>query len=140
VVVSPPATTLNCAGGGCVLTLSTAARVTATIVSHSCSAIGNAVVLTAPITETLFADGCTAPINAPVVVNGGTSFAANTTLQFAVRSGFSSSASLVFPPSVRVTGNFAGGWTLTFDDGYGGAGEPDFKRPRRAHHRHAVIL
>ena len=82
--------------------------------------------LTAPITETLFADGCTAPINAPVVANGGTSFAANTTLQFAVRSGFSSSASLVFPPSVRVTGNFAGGWTLTFDDGYGGAGEPDF--------------
>jgi hypothetical protein len=32
----------------------------------------------------------------------------------------------VFPPSIRVTGNFANGWTLAFDDGYGGAGEPDF--------------
>jgi len=25
-----------------------------------------------------------------------------------------------------VTGGFTTGWTLTFDDGYGGAGEPDF--------------
>ena len=53
-------------------------------------------------------------------------FPRNTTLQFAVRSGFSANASLVFPPSVRVTGGFTTGWTLTFDDGYGGAGEPDF--------------
>jgi PKD repeat protein len=126
VVVSPPATTLNCVGGGCSLTLSQAARVTATIISHSCSATGNEVAITAPVTQTLFADGCTAAINAPVVTNGGTAFAAGTTLQFAVRSGISSSSTLVFPPSVRVTGNFTTGWTLTFDDGYGGSGEPDF--------------
>jgi len=126
VVVSPPATTLNCVGGGCVLTLSQSARVTATLLSHSCTAKGNEVVLTAPITQTMFADGCTAPTNAPVVANGGNAFPANTTLQFAVRSGFSANASLVFPPSVRVTGGFTTGWTLTFDDGYGGAGEPDF--------------
>jgi len=72
VVVSPPATV----GGGCVLTLSQSARVTATLLSHSCTAIGNEVVLTAPITQTLFADGCTAPINAPVVANGGIAFPA----------------------------------------------------------------
>ena len=125
VVVSPPATTLNCVGGGCVLTLSQAARVTATIVSHSCSATGNEVVLTSPVSQTLFADGCTAPTNAPQVTNGGNAFAAGTTLQFAVRSGFSPSASLVFPPSVRVSGSYPQ-WTLTFDDGYGGSGEPDF--------------
>jgi PKD repeat protein len=126
VVVSPPATTLNCVGGGCVLTLSQATRVTATILSHSCSATGNEVVLTAPVNETLFADGCVDPVNTVKLVNGGQTFAAGTVLQFAVRSGFSADASLVFPPSVKVTGSFALGWTLTFDDGYGGAGEPDF--------------
>jgi hypothetical protein len=45
----------------------------------------------------MFADGCTAPTNAPVVANGGNAFPANATLQFAVRSGFSANASLVFP-------------------------------------------
>ncbi len=50
---------------------------------------------------------------------------AGTTLQFAVRSGISSSATLQFPPTVRVSGSYPQ-WTLTFDDGYGGAGEPDF--------------
>jgi len=125
VVVSPPATSLNCVGGGCVLTLSTAARVTATIVSNSCSATGNEVALTAPLQQTLFADGCTAIVNTTVATNGGNPFAAGTTLQFAVRSGFSANAQLVFPPSVRVTGSYPQ-WTLTFDDGYGGAGEPDF--------------
>jgi len=125
VVVSPPASTLNCVGGGCSLTLTAPARVTATIVNHSCSATGNEVAITAPVSQVLFADGCTAPINTPAVTNGGTAFAAGTTLQFAVRSGISSSATLVFPPSVRVSGSYPQ-WTLTFDDGYGGAGEPDF--------------
>ncbi len=66
VVVSPPATSLNCVGGGCALTLSTAARVTATIVSNSCSATGNEVALTAPVQQILFPDGCTATTNVPV--------------------------------------------------------------------------
>ena len=125
VVVSPPASTLNCVGGGCSLTLTQAARVTATIVSNSCSATGNEVAITAPVSATLFADGCTVAPNSTVVTNGGSPFAAGTTLQFAVRSGISSSATLQFPPSVRVTGTYPQ-WTLTFDDGYGGAGEPDF--------------
>ena len=29
-------------------------------------------------------------------------------------------------PQLRVTGNFANGWTLEFDDGFVGPGEPDF--------------
>jgi PKD repeat protein len=125
VVVSPPASTLNCVGGGCSLTLTQPARVTATIVSNSCSATGNEVAITAPVTATLFADGCTVAPNSTVATNGGVAFPAGTTLQFAVRSGISSNATLQFPPSVRVSGTYPR-WTLTFDDGYGGAGEPDF--------------
>lgn len=125
VTVAPPATSLNCVGGGCSLTLTQPARVTATIVSNACSAIGNEVRITAPVTATLFADGCTAPPNSTAATNGGAPFAAGTTLQFEVRSGISSSATLQFPPTVRVSGSYPQ-WTLTFDDGYGGAGEPDF--------------
>ena len=51
VVVAPPATSLNCVGGNCVLTLTQASKVQAGLVSHSCSAQGNRVVITAPITK-----------------------------------------------------------------------------------------
>ena len=108
------------------LNLAQASTVTATLVSHSCSAHGNEVVLTSPITQSIFADGCYDTVGSAVPINGGNTFAVNTTLQVAVRSGLSGSTGLVFPPSIRVTGNFANGWTLAFDDGYGGAGEPDF--------------
>jgi PKD repeat protein len=124
--VAPPATTLNCAGGNCSLTLTQASRVTATLVSHSCSAQGNRVLITAPITQTIFPDGCTDPVGTTISVNGGAQFAANTTLQVAVVSGSLQDTTLVFPPTIRVSGDFANGWTLTFDDGYGGPGEPDF--------------
>lgn len=126
IVAAPPATTLNCTGANCVLSLTTAARVTATIVSRECSARNNQVVITAPITETVFADGCYDPVGVAVPVNGGAVFAANTTLQVDVRSGTFAASPLVFARSIRVTGNFASGWTLTFDDGFGGPGEPDF--------------
>ena len=43
-----------------------------------------------------------------------------------VRSGTVGTSSLTFPPTIRVAGDFANGWTLTFDDGFGGPGEPDF--------------
>ena len=61
-----------------------------------------------------------------VNINGGAVFAANTQLQIAVVSGTLPTASLAFQPAIRLTGDFANGWTLTFDDGYGGPGEPDF--------------
>jgi PKD repeat protein len=126
IFVAPPATTLGCAGGNCVLTLAQPSRVTATLVSHSCGARNNQVVITAPVTQTVFADGCFDAIGVAVPVNGGATFAASTVLEVAVLSGTVADSSLVFPPAIRVTGDFASGWTLTFDDGYGGAGEPDF--------------
>jgi PKD repeat protein len=126
IVVAPPASSLNCVAGNCVLALTQAARVTATLVSSSCSAVGNQVAITAPVPQTVFPDGCTAPLGVPVAVNGGALFPAGTQLQVEVRSGIAASSSLVFTPSVRVAGDFDSGWTVTFDDGYGGAGEPDF--------------
>lgn len=127
VPVSPPATSLGCVGGGCVLTLTQAASVTATIVSRSCVAQGNQVRFTSPITQLVFANGCyDTPINVPVPIGGGQVFAAGTTLEVAVSSGVVGTAGLVYPPSIRVSGDFTAGWTLSFDDGKGGAGEPDF--------------
>ncbi len=126
IVVAPPATTLNCAGGNCTLSLTTASRVTATLLSHSCGAQNNQFVITAPVTQTIFADGCFDSIGVAVPVNGGSTFAAGTVLQVAVLSGTVPGSSLVFTPTIRLTGDFANGWTLTFDDGFGGPGEPDF--------------
>ena len=126
VVVAPPATSLNCVGGNCVLTLTQASKVLAGLVSHSCAAQGNRVVITAPISEVLFPDGCIDKVGSAVAINGGAVFAANTQIQFAVLSGTLPSTALAFAPAIRVTGDFANGWTLTFDDGFGGPGEPDF--------------
>jgi len=125
--VAPPTTSLNCVGGGnCTLQLTTAAKVTATMVSNSCGARGNQFLIIAPITETLFADGCYTAPGTVVNLNGGAQFAAGTVLQVEVRSGLSGTSALTFPPAIRVTGDFASGWTIVFDDGFGGLGEPDF--------------
>ena len=126
VVVAPPATSLNCVGGNCVLNLTQASRVSAGLFSHSCAAQGNQVLITAPIREVIFPDGCVAPVGAVVQISGGAVFPANTQLKIDVVSGTVPSTSLAFPPTIRLTGDFANGWTLTFDDGYGGPGEPDF--------------
>ena len=130
VVVAPPATSLNCVGnsGGttCTLTLTQSSKVSAGLLSHSCAAKGNAFVITAPVNQVIFPDGCTDLVGSAVAINGGATFAANTQLQFAVISGTVPSTSLAFQPAIRVTGDFANGWTLTFDDGFGGPGEPDF--------------
>lgn len=124
--VTPPATSLNCTGGNCTLTLVQAAKVTSTLVSSSCSARGNVFNLTAPVQQTLYADGCFDALGSAVALNGGATLPAGTELQFAVLSGLSGSSKLTYPPTIRVTGDFANGWTLTFDDGFGGPGEPDF--------------
>ena len=128
IVVAPPATTLACANGSgnCTLALAQASKVTATLLSHSCGARNNQVVITAPVTQTLFADGCFDATGIGVSVNNGATFAAGTVLQVEVRSGTVALSSLAFTPTIRVAGDFANGWTLTFDDGFGGAGEPDF--------------
>jgi PKD repeat protein len=130
IVVAPPATTLNCAGSGsgsnCVLTLTQASRVTATLVSNSCAAKDTQVVVTQPVTQPLFTDGCYDVPGTQISFNGGQVFAAGTTLEVEVLSGTVPNSTLAFPPTIRVTGDFANGWTLTFDDGFGGPGEPDF--------------
>ncbi len=118
-IVVAPSATAN-------LTLPQAARVTATIVSSSCGAVNDQVVITAPIRQTVFANGCFDPLAMTVSLNGNNVFAAGTVLQVDVLSGTLGSSILISPPTIRLTGNFANGWTLTFDDGYGGPGEPDF--------------
>ena len=110
------------------LTLTQKSTVTATFVSTSCTAHNNQVVITAPITQTILTDGCfdQAQLGTVIPINAGGAFVANTVLQVDVLSGLSGTTALVFPPTIRVTGDFASGWTLTFDDGFGGPGEPDF--------------
>jgi len=126
--VAPPASTLNCVEGGaaCVLTLPVPSTVKVTLVSSSCSAHGNQFVITAPVVETLFTDGCYATAGSSFDLNGGSAFAANTQLEADVLSGVSGTSNLVFDPRVSVSGDFQNGWTLKFDDGAGGPGEPDF--------------
>ena len=124
--VTPPASTVNCIGANCVLKLTVASTVTATMVSNSCGAHGNQFMITVPVAETLFADGCYVRAGTVAPLNGGAVFAANTELQAAVISGLSGTTGLATSPAIRLSGDFASGWTLVFDDGAGGSGEPDF--------------
>jgi len=123
--LAPPASSVNCVGGGanCVLKLTQASTVTATLVSRSCQAASNNFVITNPIAETIFTDGCSVAVGTVKPINGGNRFAADTVLDVAVLSGVND---LVSAPAIRVSGNFANGWTLEFDDGAGGPSEPDF--------------
>jgi hypothetical protein len=121
-----PAAGLTCNGQDCTLDLPVAATVVVTLVSHDCEVHNNKVVLTAPIMEELFLDGCYDPASPAAgsshTLNGGAAFAAGTHLAAEVRSGFSGTTQ----PQLRVTGDFASGWTLEYDDGFVGPGEPDF--------------
>jgi PKD repeat protein len=121
-----PAAGLTCNGQACTLTLTQKSTVVVTLVSHDCEVHGNAFVLTAPVEETLFDDGCYDPVApdpaASHPLNGGAAFDAGTELAAEVRSGFSGTTS----PQLQVTGDYASGWTLSYDDGFVGPGEPDF--------------
>lgn len=121
-----PAAGLTCAGEACTLELPQASTVVVTLVSHDCEVHGNTFVLTAPVEETLFTDGCYDPVSpdpaASHPLNGGGTFDANTQLAAEVRSGFSGTTT----PQLQVTGDYASGWELRYDDGFVGPGEPDF--------------
>jgi len=121
-----PAAGLTCAGEACTLELPQASTVVVTLESHDCEVHGNTFVLTAPVEETLFTDGCYDPVApdpaASHPLNGGAVFDANTQLAAEVRSGFSGTTT----PQLQVTGDYASGWTLSYDDGFVGPGEPDF--------------
>jgi PKD repeat protein len=126
VVNVSPAATLTCGDVACTLGLDEESTVVVTLVSADCEAQGNTFVITAPVQETLFEDGCFAPVSpAPgssFNLNGGAAFAAGTQLAAEVRSGLPGAQS----PKLQVEGNFTDGWTLKFDDGFVGPNEPDF--------------
>src|SRR5262245_40195158 len=124
-----PAATLKCEdapGTGefvsCDLVLDQDSRVTVNLKSRSCQAHGNTFQMTAPVPETLFTDGCYTPNTGPFPLNGGAVFAAGTHLKAQVISG---ALNQVMAPALHVSGSFPE-WTLTFDDGVAGPGEPDF--------------
>jgi len=124
--VSPPAM-LMCDGTVCTLTLDQASTVVVTLESAECTAKNNALVITAPIVDTLFTDGCTSPTpgtpEATFPLNNGAAFVAGTQLDADVLSG---SLKQETAPAVRVTGAFPT-WTIEFDDGEDATPpEPDF--------------
>jgi PKD repeat protein len=125
-----PAATLQCESApgtgqfaSCALELLENATVTVTLESRSCDAHGNTFQITEPILETLFTDGCYNPaVGTSFNLNGGAQFDSGTLLQAEVISGASNQ---ITAPSLHVTGAYPT-WTLSFDDGVGGPGEPDF--------------
>jgi PKD repeat protein len=125
-----PAATLQCESApgtgefaSCSLELLEDATVTVTLESRSCDAHGNTFRITAPIAETLFTDGCYAPpLGQPFNLNDGAVFEAGTQLAAEVISG---ATNQLTAPSLHVGGAYPT-WTLSFDDGVGGPGEPDF--------------
>jgi PKD repeat protein len=124
--VSPPAG-LTCSNGqACTLLLPQKSTVIVTLKSHDCAVHGNKFVLTAPVTEVLFEDGCYAPVEpdpaASHPLNGGAAFNGGTELEAQVTSGFPGTTNA----QLEVTGDYQNGWTLNYDDGYVGPGEPDF--------------
>ena len=124
-----PAATLQCEDGAnpgsfasCDLVLEADATVTVVLTDRSCVAHGNTFQITAPVAETLFTDGCYTPDVGPFALNGGAVFTAGTHLKAQVISG---AINQVTAPALHVTGSYPT-WTLAFDDGVGGPGEPDF--------------
>jgi PKD repeat protein len=125
-----PAATLQCEDAAnpgqfasCDLVLDANATVTVKLESASCTAHGNTFQITAPLTATLFSDGCYTPAPASFALNGGGVFAAGTHLKAQVISG---STKQQIAPALHVTGSYPT-WTLSFDDGEDAtAPEPDF--------------
>jgi PKD repeat protein len=125
-----PAATLQCESApgtgqfaSCALELLDDATVTVKLESRSCDAHGNAFEITEPLLQTLFSDGCYDDVlGTPVDLDGGAVFAAGTRLEAQVISG---AVNQITAPSLHVTGAYPT-WTLSFDDGVGGPGEPDF--------------
>ena len=117
-----PAATLTCNGVACALVLDQASTVVVTLQSKDCLAHGNTFVITAPAVDTLFTDGCFETPGIPFPLNNGDAYEAGTQLAAQVLTGVAGAEN----PQLRVTGTFEAGWTLEFDDGFVGEGEPDF--------------
>lgn len=121
VTVAPPAT---CEGATCDITLEADAKVTVTLTSEDCNADGNTLIITSPVTDTLFTDGCHTPPGTSFDLDNGAVFTAGTKVSAKVLSG---SQDLAFPPTIRLqAGSAYPTWVLEFDDGEAGVNEPDF--------------
>jgi PKD repeat protein len=121
VTVAPPAL---CEGDTCDLTLEADAKVTVTLTSEDCNADGNTLIITSPVTDTLFTDGCHTAPGTSFDLDNGAVFTTGTKVTAEVLSG---SQDLAFPPTIRLqAGSAYPTWVLEFDDGEAGANEPDF--------------
>jgi PKD repeat protein len=122
-VTVTPAATLTCNGVDCTLPVPAGATVLVTLVSSDCQAHGDKFVITQPTpADTLFTDGCFATPGTTFPLNNGAAYTTDTQLAAEVISGVAGTTT----PQLRVTGDFTNGWTLEFDDGFVGPGEPDF--------------
>ncbi len=106
VTVSVPVTPggLTCGNGtpssvACPLTLTQKSTVTITLTTVSCNANGNTLKITAPITETVFTDGCHTAQGTVYTINGGAAFNAGTDLLAEVTSGSTDPNRI--PPAVK---------------------------------------
>jgi PKD repeat protein len=118
-----PGATLTCGTTpDCTLLLDQRATVKVTLVSHDCEAHGNTFVITQPAVDTLFTDGCFTAPGTAFDLNSGAAYDQGTELAAEVLTGVAGSTNA----QLQVTGDFNTGWTLKFDDGFVGPGEPDF--------------
>jgi hypothetical protein len=111
---TPVSGTLSCAQPGgtytqCDLSLDAAGSFAIQLVSDSCTAHGNTLILTKPVVDTLFTDGCYQP--APKDWSFPGPFAAGTPISFEVQS-----PKLNFPPGLHATGAYPS-WELMIEDG-----------------------
>ena len=96
------------------LTLAARSRLVFTLAERGCTSPRNAFMITAPVTDTLFKDGCRVPdaTQLPFVYPSKGPFAAgDVTVQFV-----SGSTHQQLKPTVTVTGGYPD-WRLSFDDG-----------------------
>jgi len=130
ITITPPAP-LECNGVTCTLSVTAKATLTATIVSHDCEFTGNRLRITSPITQNIFTNGCTAPLNQPITITGPNpdgSFDAGTEIQAEFTQGVGKPEDPERgTPAIQLTGTYPD-WTINIDDGGNptGAGEPDF--------------
>jgi PKD repeat protein len=134
ITVTPPAG-LQCSSGGtlvnCTLDVTNKATLTATIVSHDCEFTGNRLRITSPVVQTIFFNGCSAPLNQPIAITGPNpdgSFDAATSIQAQFTQGVGKPGDPARgTPAIQLTGAYPD-WQINIDDGGNptGPGEPDF--------------
>lgn len=94
------------------LTLPVRARLSFTLSERGCTSPRNAFMITAPVADTLFKDGCRAPVTVPTTFpQRGPFDAGDVKVQFV-----SGSTHQELKPKVTVTGSYPD-WSLSFDDG-----------------------